>query len=374
VNATFAYGVGGVGGNGGGGRGAGGARAGGTSNQNLYGSTNGVTGYGNNGGTGEHHNGGGGGGGAGGGGGTGTNGSKGAMGAGIDLSITGTNVIYAQGGQGGADHEAGSTAGAASTTIGGGGGGCGRTSAGSHGIGTVGKDGAVIIRFNKISSAGAPLNCSMRSLHVDHYDYALGINQSNPGTVAPASNGHASKFSGSDVFGVKLKVENEKSNSTYYHADDDGALELEMLGGSGGPGWKVGVINISNEDDAQMSTDHGNPSHEFDMSTYDFIALTDTENKCIIDDLGGSANNTVGSIIRVKIFDAAARDDEDLFFFYFDVTIGNGSSGASVIFYDKSNNPSSSYIFTGQSSTTLSNSIECWHPGNNSSFNRVIVS
>ena len=211
----------------------------------------------------------------------------------------------------------------------------------------------------------------MRSLHVDHYDYALGINQSNPGTVAPASNGHASKFSGSDVFGVKIKVQNE--SDTTYDNQDNGAIELEMLRGSGGPGWKVALINSSNEDDANLGTTHGNSAHTFNMSSYSYATLTDTENKCRLINLGGSGTNTVGSTVRIKIFDAAARDDENWFFFYFNVTVGNGSSGASVVFYDKSNNPSNSYTFTGQSASTFSNTIEAWHPGNNNSFNRVIV-
>ena len=222
-------------------------------------------------------------------------------------------------------------------------------------------------------NGAVPENCSMRSLHVDHWDYALGINQSDPGTTAPNSNGYASKFSGSDVFGVKIRVLNETNNNAYYNIDDDGAVELEMLRGSEGPGWKVGVINISAEDDAYLSTDHGNTDHQFNMSAYSFIALTDTENKCLIDDLGSAAQNSTSTIVRIKIFDAAARDDEDLFYFYFDVTVGNGTSGSSVVFYDKSNNQSSSSVFTSQSSTIFSNSIECWHPGNNSSYNRRIV-
>lgn len=317
----------------------------------------------------------------GGGGGAGSAGTEAASnangGQGTWNDITGTNTQYAAGGGGGASiHQSGSQPGSSPSLAGSGGGG---GHALERSVAYPGQAGIVIIRFHATTDAGDLDSVSMRSLHVDHWNWARGVNQTDPGTTAPHTNGAANKFRKSDVFGVKVKVRNESTTpyggagQDHYGQVDDGAIHLEMLGGSGGPGWKVGVINHTGEDDAKVHGELGNPAHTFNMSSYNWATLTNTQNKIIINELGSLERDTTnGTTVTVKIYDAAAVDDSTAFFITMQIYIAY-NTGTPTVKFDVGGDQTSAYSFNNPSPTTWSKYIEAWHAGENNTWDRIVV-
>ena len=301
-------------------------------------------------------------------------------GAGIMINITGSNVSYGGGGDGGLPlrgHLGGKAKGSASPDIGGGGlgGGCTTIRWGCPGdSGNDGKDGAVIIKVPKLAASGGLEDVSMRAMHNESWQWARAPYQVTPGPDVSPNQGRASYISGSDVFGVLVKVKNVED--TTYDEFDNGRVYIKMLGGStdsGGSGWKVGVKNVTDEDTAlSLNTDGAaNPSHDWGLTNWDYHTLTDSQSECVIGQLGSGAENSIGTVIDVNVYDAAAVDVDSTFYFTFRIWIGNGSTGA--YFQPRLPTLGTKYAFTSQSEDNLSDSIECWTPGEDGTFDRYIV-